>query len=101
MGGFRVLDGQIAERVDGEEIGVFLDDVRDVHVGTKLGCGAKLLEVGEVLGGEIIHDRHGSAMKDARELYPLQRLAISNMKIQRVNLSFRRWLALTFLESKM
>ena len=61
VGGFRVLDGQIAERVDGEEIGVFLDDVRDVHVGTKLGCGAKLLEVGEVLGGEIIHDRHGSS----------------------------------------
>ena len=62
VGGFRVLDGQIAERVDGEELGVLLDHVRYVHVGTELGRGAKLFEVGEVLGRKVVHDRHGSAM---------------------------------------
>ena len=50
----------VSEHVDGEGFGIHLDDVVDDDVGTQSRVFPKLLEGGQVLGREVVHNGHGS-----------------------------------------
>lgn len=58
MGGFDVVDGAVAQRVDGEIEGIRLNHVVHDDVGTQVRFRLQLEEGRFVLFREVVHDRH-------------------------------------------